>query len=203
MNQYEAMFIIDPTFGATFETCEQEVKRLMDRAEAEVLFCKKWDDRRLAYKIKGRKRGVYVLTFFRCDPEKVAGIERDVHISENVLRVLVLRADHMTPDMMEQAATPVAAAQDDGYDSRRPSWSRDGGRRPRDGGGRPPTRSDGPSAPKPVAVGAPAADAGKPAGEATEAGDAGKASDTANAGDAAKAGDTANAGAPSKDAASE
>ncbi len=63
MNQYEAMFIIDPTFGATFETCEQEVKRLMERAEAELLFCRKWDDRRLAYKIKGRKRGVYVLTF--------------------------------------------------------------------------------------------------------------------------------------------
>ena len=179
MNQYEAMFIIDPTFGATFETCEQEVKRLMERAEAELLFCRKWDDRRLAYKIKGRKRGVYVLTFFRCAPGKLVGLERDVHISEHLLRILVLRADHMTPDMMEQAATPVAAAMDDdGHDPRRRSWSGDGGRRPRDGGPpRPPKPAAAatPAPPKPVAVGAPTGDDGKAAGDASAGGDAVKA----------------------------
>lgn len=192
MNQYEAMFIIDPTFGANFETCEQEVKRLMERAGAELLFCKKWDERRLAYKVKGRKRGVYVLTFFNCAPDKIVGLERDVHISEDVLRVLVLRADHMTPDMMEQASTPVAAVQDDsGYDPRRRSWSGDGGRRPRDGGPpRPPKPSDAPAKPAPVAVGAPAGD--------------GKAAvDVVKADAPVEADDTVKADAPSKDAAAE
>jgi small subunit ribosomal protein S6 len=104
LNQYEAMFLFDPTFGASFEACETEVKRLMDRADAELLFCRKWDERRLAYKIKGRKRGVYVLVYFKAPPDKIARIERDVQISENVLRVLVLRADFVTPEMMEMAA---------------------------------------------------------------------------------------------------
>jgi small subunit ribosomal protein S6 len=151
LNQYEAMFVIDPTFGATFEACDQEVRRLMERAEAELLFCRKWDERRLAYKIEGRKRGVYVLTFFRCAGDKIAGLERDVQISEHVLRVLVLRADHMTPDMMEQAATPVAAVQEEGgYDPRKRPFSGDGGRRPRDAGP--------PRPPRPAPVGAPAGD---------------------------------------------
>ena len=103
MNQYEAMFLFDPTFGASFENCETEIRRLMDRAEGELVFCRKWDDRRLAFKIRGCKRGVYVLTYFKAKPEKVVSLERDVRLSENILRVLVLRADDVTPEAMERA----------------------------------------------------------------------------------------------------
>ena len=103
MNQYEAMFLFDPTFGNSFERCESEIRRLMERAEAEVLFCKKWDERRLAYKIKGRKRGVYVLTYFKAPTDKILGLERDARISEDILRLLVLRADGVTHEMMEEA----------------------------------------------------------------------------------------------------
>ncbi len=103
MNQYEAMFLFDPTFGASFESCEKEIRRLMDRAEAELVFCRKWDDRRLAYRINGRKRGVYVLTYFKAKPEKVVPLERDAQLSEDILRLLVLRADDVTPESMERA----------------------------------------------------------------------------------------------------
>jgi len=98
------MFLFDPTFGGTHENCEAEIRRIMGRAEAELVFCRRWDERRLAFKIKGRKRGVYVLTFFKSDPTKIAGIERDVRLSENLLRVLVLRAEGVTPEMMEVAS---------------------------------------------------------------------------------------------------
>ena len=103
MNQYEAMFLFDPTFGNSFEKCEAEVRRLMERAEAELVFCSKWDERRLAYKIKGRKRGVYVLTCFNARSDKIVGLERDAKISEDILRLLVLRADEATPEILEQA----------------------------------------------------------------------------------------------------
>ena len=108
MNQYEAMFLFDPTFGASFENCETEIRRLMTRAEAEVLLCQRWDERRLAYKIKGRKRGVYVLVFFKAPTDKITPLERDAQLSEHILRLLVLRADDMTLEMMQQAAAARA-----------------------------------------------------------------------------------------------
>ena len=104
MNQYEAMFLFDPTFGASYEACEAEIRRLMERAHGEIVFCRKWDERRLAFRVRGRKRGVYVLVYFNADPGHIAGLERDATLSENILRLLVLRADGMTPDMMEKAA---------------------------------------------------------------------------------------------------
>ncbi len=105
MNQYEAMFLFDPSFGDSFENCESEIRRLMERAEAELLFCRVWDERRLAYRVKGRKRGVYVLTYFNAPSDKIAGIERDVKLGEDTLRVLILRADGVTPEMMDQVCS--------------------------------------------------------------------------------------------------
>lgn len=102
MNQYEGMYLFDPTFGASWENCEGEVRRLMARAGAEILLCRKWDEKRLAFPVKGRKRGVYVLTYFKAAPEKITPLERDAHLSENVLRLLVLRADDATPESMER-----------------------------------------------------------------------------------------------------
>jgi len=131
LNLYEAMFLFDPTFAGSFENCENEIRRIMDRAEAQVVFLKKWEERRLAYKLKGRKRGVYVLTYFNAPPDKITGLERDARLSENILRVLVVRADGMTPELMEKAAAPRAAEPAEGdYEGR-------GDRRPREAVGAP------------------------------------------------------------------
>ena len=110
MNQYEAMFLFDPTFGSSFEKCESEIHRLMERAQAKIIFCRKWDERRLAYRIKERKRGVYVLVYFNAPSEKITSLERDVQISEDILRVLVVRADGVTQEMIESVLGPVQTA---------------------------------------------------------------------------------------------
>ena len=112
LNQYEAMFLFDPTFAASFENCENEIRRIITRAEGEIVFCRKWEERRLAYKVKGRKRGTYVLVYFKAPPGKITALERDAFLSENVLRVLLLRADGVTPEWMEKFATPRVADAD-------------------------------------------------------------------------------------------
>jgi ribosomal protein S6 len=97
------MFLFDPGFASDFSRVEQEVERLMQRAEAQIIMSRKWDERKLAYEIKGRKRGCYVLTFFRASRQKVAGLERDVRLSESILRVLILKVDYMTEEDMAAA----------------------------------------------------------------------------------------------------
>lgn len=110
MNQYEAMFLFDPTFGNSFEKCEAEIRRLMERAQGEIIHCRKWDERRLAYRVNGRKRGVYVLVYFKAPPQSIVGMERDAKLDENILRLLVLRADHMSTEDMEQAGSTKVEA---------------------------------------------------------------------------------------------
>ena len=120
MNTYEAMFLFDPSYATDFARVEQEVDRLMGRAGAQVIMSQKWDERKLAYPIKGRKRGCYVLTFFRAEPDKITGVERDAQLSEPILRLLILRADHMTEEDMRgaylsqpESASPESRGEED------------------------------------------------------------------------------------------
>jgi len=100
---YEAMFLMDPSMSNDWPAAEAELKRILDRAEARVLGIKNWDERKLAYPMGQYKRGLYALAFFEAAPEKIAGIERDVQLSERLLRVLVLRRDRMTREHVQKA----------------------------------------------------------------------------------------------------
>ncbi|MCH7813683.1 MAG: 30S ribosomal protein S6 [Planctomycetes bacterium] len=103
MRIYEAMFLFDPAYANDFSKVEQEVGRLLERVGAEPIMTRKWEERRLAYEIQGRKRGCYVLCFFRGSPEKIVDLERDARLSEPILRLLVLKADHLSEEDMEKA----------------------------------------------------------------------------------------------------
>ena len=111
MKNYEGMFLFDPAMLADWEAVQKEVARMLDRAGAQIVACSRWDERRLAYEIKGRKRGVYALVYFKAEPEKVVGIERDVNLSESALRCLILRVDNMTDEEMKEAASSTRIEQ--------------------------------------------------------------------------------------------
>ncbi|MCH7700909.1 MAG: 30S ribosomal protein S6 [Planctomycetes bacterium] len=102
MRQYEGMFLFDAATVTSEAEAKEEVHRLLDRSEAEIVVCRKWEERRLAYEIKKCKRGLYMLAFFRVAPDKVRGLERDARLSEKVLRLLVLRAEWVTEDRIQE-----------------------------------------------------------------------------------------------------
>ena len=101
MNNYEAMFLFDPGFANEGDNVQQELDRVLERAQATLIGLSRWDERKLAYEIKRRKRGVHVVAYFSAPAESIRGIERDVQLSEHILRVLVLRADHVTEEQMK------------------------------------------------------------------------------------------------------
>jgi len=104
------MLLFDPAAAPDWDKIKAEVDRLMERAEATVLVCGKWDERRLAYEIRGVKRGIYVLTYFEAESSKITALERDAELSEMILRSLVLRADHVTDEQMKEALASGGSA---------------------------------------------------------------------------------------------
>ena len=107
MKTYEAMFLFDSAAAHEWANVEAEVKRIMDRAEASLLSCERWDERKLAYEIAGRKRGCYVLTYFQGPGSAVPSIRRDCQLSDAILRVLVLRNDHVDLEEIRARAEAI------------------------------------------------------------------------------------------------
>lgn len=142
MKLYEAMFLFDNNTAHDWATMTGEVDRLFSRIEARPEVVVKFDDRKLAYPIRGRKRGTYVLSYFHSDPTRIGDLERDARLSEYLLRVLVLRCENMTDEKLatlkahppEQPLTPYSgdSRRDDRGDfggGRGGRWERGGDRR--------------------------------------------------------------------------
>ena len=108
---YEGMFLVDSAEAASdWDGIIGAIKKILDRAEAEIISFKKWDDRRLAYDIRRTARGTYILSYFSVDGKQIQGIEKAVQLSEKILRVLILSADHMTAEDIDKD-TPATKAE--------------------------------------------------------------------------------------------
>ena len=110
LNTYEGMFLFSHTISGNLQGAVDHLKDLLNRAQAEVISLRKWEERRLAYEIRGTKRGIYFLVYFRALPTAMAGLERDCNLSEQLLRSLIIRADHIEPEIMAAADGQAALA---------------------------------------------------------------------------------------------
>ena len=106
---YEGMFLFPG--AAEAEASVKRVREIIERHGGNVLFCKKWDERKLAYEIKKQKRGLFVIAHFKGPGAAIAPITRDVNLSDDVLRVLITDASHLTPEELERIEPqPVVVA---------------------------------------------------------------------------------------------
>ncbi|MFO7957364.1 MAG: 30S ribosomal protein S6 [Candidatus Brocadiia bacterium] len=97
-NLYEAMFLVDSAKGGSeFPEIIRHIANILERAGAEIERIEQWDERKLAYRIKRAKRGIYILVYFRAPGTAVSEIRHDVQLSEQLLRVLILRTDEPDP----------------------------------------------------------------------------------------------------------
>jgi small subunit ribosomal protein S6 len=109
---YEGMFILDPTkYSRDPAATSQVVTDMIGQFGGTVLASRLWDERKLAYPIKGHKRGAYWLTYFRMDTPNVAALERQCDITDDVLRKLILKVDHRIADALVQHALAGETAQ--------------------------------------------------------------------------------------------
>lgn len=98
---YEGLFLISQ--ATPFGEAVNGIRHNLERHHATILAMRKWDERRLAYEINKQKRGIYILAYFSCDTRHLGEIERGFNLSEQVMRFLITRADHLTLDEMKAA----------------------------------------------------------------------------------------------------
>ncbi len=103
INTYEGMFLFPQSATANLQAAVDHISMLLERADAELISLCKWDERRLAFDIKGNKRGVYFLTYFKATASKMQEVERACNLSEQLLRSMIIRADEVPAEQMEAA----------------------------------------------------------------------------------------------------
>ncbi len=89
---YEGMFLIDANLAAKdWSAIETHIHEILKKNRAELIYSEKWPERKLAYDIKGAKKGTYYLTYFNAPGEAIREIENDSRLSERILRLLIIQ----------------------------------------------------------------------------------------------------------------
>ncbi|MCC6443347.1 MAG: 30S ribosomal protein S6 [Armatimonadetes bacterium] len=94
MRAYEATYILDPALSEEDQTALIErFQELVKSLGAEVEAVSKWEKRRLAYEVNGRREGIYVIMNFKAELPVKAELDRVLKLSEGVIRHIIVRTD--------------------------------------------------------------------------------------------------------------
>lgn len=115
---YEAVYIVDPGLGdEQIGTIKAKYQGIVETGGGTVENIDVWERRRLAYEIKGRNEGIYIVMQFQSKPDVEAELRRIFQISEDQIRFLIVRRDEddATPPVVNggmptrtQVAAPAA-----------------------------------------------------------------------------------------------
>jgi small subunit ribosomal protein S6 len=101
LKKYEIIVILDPALSEEeVEGQVNDIREVVLKGKGDVTEVQKWGKKRLAYEVKKRKEGYYLLLHVNADPKAVSSWERYFKISERVLKYLTVRPEE------SQASSP-------------------------------------------------------------------------------------------------
>ena len=116
VSTYEGMFVLDSTkVAVSWDDSVKHVHDILTKHNSEIVASRQWDERRLAYPVDGHKKGTYLLTYFKTDGASLKEIVADCHLSDSILRELILKVhpklvDHLVNQAM--TSTPNVEAEE-------------------------------------------------------------------------------------------
>ncbi|MGF1498010.1 MAG: 30S ribosomal protein S6 [Elainellaceae cyanobacterium] len=94
MNAYETMYILRPDLGD--EQTDQAIDKyqsILREQGAQEIETQHRGKRRLAYEIDDHREGIYIQMNYRSPGDGVAALERNMRLSEDVIRYLTIRQE--------------------------------------------------------------------------------------------------------------
>jgi len=107
---YEIMYLLDNNVVRSgWKEAKAVATGLIEKHGGKVLSARRWDERALAYPIRQRRRGTYLLTYASLDANGTAGLRRELDLTESVLRYLILSAESVPQEELTLTAAESEA----------------------------------------------------------------------------------------------
>lgn len=95
MRDYELAFIIEPNIdGEGVTGVVEKVSQFVQANGGSVASVDVWGRKTLAYPIKNYREGTYVLLNAQMDPASLDELERNLKLSEEIIRYLLVKAEN-------------------------------------------------------------------------------------------------------------
>ncbi len=107
MRKYETFFIMDPDLPEEMNNAaDEKIKGVVASQGGTVLTYEPWGKNKLAYPIKKRTRGLYVLMAYSGESALVAELERIMRLDERILKFITVKLEDRFDPAKEEKAPP-------------------------------------------------------------------------------------------------
>jgi small subunit ribosomal protein S6 len=107
MRTYETMLVLDPEMSKEHvEGFVDKLKKFLGDRGVEILKVEEWGARPLAYEIKKKTKGFYLLFYLKGDAALISEMERSLRLMEEVLRYLTVKREEGDIEASQQQREP-------------------------------------------------------------------------------------------------
>jgi small subunit ribosomal protein S6 len=118
-NLYEGMFLVNSAkYANDPDGTSGAILAILERAGATVVAQRPWQDGKLAYEVSGHRKGLHYLVCFRMPGAGMEVVKRQCHLSDVVIRHLVIKHTPQLFNAMVDALTGDSSASDESSGSR-------------------------------------------------------------------------------------
>jgi small subunit ribosomal protein S6 len=94
---YETLFVVRPDKGPRMKEFVEKFKKVIEGQAGSLSQVDEWGSRDLAYRIQKQSKGYYTLLRYRASGRAVEELERNLKLTDGILRYLTVRADENSP----------------------------------------------------------------------------------------------------------
>ncbi len=105
MTHYETLFIVHPEKGPRVKEFIERFRKVIEGQEGVVSQVEEWGLRDLAYRIEKQGKGYYTLLQYRSAGRAVEELERNLRLTDGILRYLTVRDDEANQVAAQSSAT--------------------------------------------------------------------------------------------------
>ncbi len=100
-NVYECMLIYDSnSYARDPAGVGNKITKMVSNCGGEMLVSRLWNEQKLAFPIKGHRKGTYWLSYFRLESTKLTEFNRACRLEDDIVRSLTLRVDPRLVDTL-------------------------------------------------------------------------------------------------------
>ncbi|SMC26556.1 small subunit ribosomal protein S6 [Desulfacinum hydrothermale DSM 13146] len=94
LRKYESFFILDPDLPEdAHQSVGEKLRGVIESGGGTVVSYAPWGKKKLAYPVKKKSYGHYVLMEFASGPDLIAELERNMRLDERILKFITVKQD--------------------------------------------------------------------------------------------------------------
>jgi len=122
LRSYQSVIILKPDLdGPQLDQAIEKIELMFKKSGGAVINLEKWGKKRLAYKIRKHKFGIYLNIYHTCEAAKTSALEKEYQLYDLIIKYLIIRLDEKDVERIisdkeaaaeEEAASEKASADD-------------------------------------------------------------------------------------------